>query len=164
MIFQRPGGRKTTRFSSFGLFQALAYWPQQDRRVIALFRYVLGQRKGAVFFYVDLGIFWRAWISNWKHPGWSLRGSIYRSLEMFITFVGLETFGSLKSSSISGSMWKKSEILVHEQKLSMEIRTCGCQIQSPLAFLMVKRPWWNLPHENPQEKLMYHRHHWNLGQ
>ena len=36
---------------------------------------------------------------------------------------------------------EKSEILVHEQKLSMEIRTCGCQIQSPLAFLMVKRPW-----------------------
>ena len=50
--------------------------------------------KRCSFFLCWSWIFLRAWISNWKkHPGWSLRVSMYSSLEMFINFVRLETFG-----------------------------------------------------------------------
>jgi len=60
-------------------------------------------REKVLLIYVDLGFFEGHGFQTEKNIRVILRVSIYSRLEMFINFVRLETFGSLKSSTISGS-------------------------------------------------------------
>ena len=66
--FFRGVAQPPTSFSSVGVYQALAYWPQQDHRRN---RWSGGAEKRCCWSMLIFDFLRLAWISNWKkHPGY----------------------------------------------------------------------------------------------